>query len=221
MERHFALPVAIAAVIHAGLLFGFRPSSVARHLDPRQSTTGEHFELPPVVQLEAKDDPATADTAPAKGSSDLERPSLPELPAAERPTGPVMEAPRPRPTSAAPGTKFDLSPPGVLNGLDAGVGIQEGLAGIRELDNPPRARLQASPQYPFEAKRTGREGAVMVAFTVDENGVVLDPRVVNSTDRDFEDATLRAVARWRFEPGRRAGRIVRFRMALPVVFNLD
>lgn len=97
----------------------------------------------------------------------------------------------------------------------------ERLAGIRDLDNPPRARLQASPMYPLEAKRTDREGTVLIEFTVDEGGMVLDPKVMSSTDRIFDEATLRAVAKWRFEPGRRAGRIVRFRMALPVVFSLS
>lgn len=221
MERHFALPVAIAAAIHAGLLFGFRTSSAARHPDPEHRTTREHFELPPVVQLQTRDDETTPDSSAAKGSSEIERPTLPDPPAIERPDGPVMAAPPPRPTSATPGIKFDLSPPGLINGSENGAGIIRRLAGIRDLDNPPRARLQASPLYPFEAKRTGREGMVTVEFTVDEGGVVLEPRVVSSTDRIFDEATLRAVAKWRFEPGRRSGRIVRFRMALPVVFNLS
>ena len=54
-----------------------------------------------------------------------------------------------------------------------------------------------------------------------EEAAAIDPRVVKSSDRMFEEPTLRAVAKWQFEPGRRAGRIVRFRMAVPVVFNLN
>ena len=78
-----------------------------------------------------------------------------------------------------------------------------------------------APVYPFDAKRNGLTGEVFVEFTVDEEGAVISPRVVRSSDRIFEDATLRAVSRWRFEPGRRANQIVRFRMAVPVVFNLN
>jgi protein TonB len=37
----------------------------------------------------------------------------------------------------------------------------------------------------------------------------------------FEEPTLRAVAKWQFEPGRRDGRIVKFRMTVPVLFNLN
>jgi protein TonB len=60
----------------------------------------------------------------------------------------------------------------------------------------------------------------MVEFVVDESGNVLNPRVVSSSDRAFEENTLRAVAKWKFEPGRRDGRTVRFRMSVPVVFKL-
>jgi protein TonB len=90
-----------------------------------------------------------------------------------------------------------------------------------ELDNAPRTRFQAAPHYPLGAKTAGLTGEVLVEFIVDENGHVIDPHVRRSTDRVFEESTLRAVAKWQFEPGRRAGRIVRFRMAVPVVFNLN
>jgi periplasmic protein TonB len=62
---------------------------------------------------------------------------------------------------------------------------------------------------------------VVVEFIVDERGRVIEPRVVRSTNRIFDDATLQAVAKWQFEPGRRDGKIVRFRMSAPVVFSLN
>jgi protein TonB len=61
----------------------------------------------------------------------------------------------------------------------------------------------------------------VVEFGVDEGGRVYDPRVVRSSDALFDEPTLEAVRQWRFEPGRRNGRIVRFRMMLPVEFHLD
>jgi protein TonB len=92
---------------------------------------------------------------------------------------------------------------------------------LGDLDRAPRTRSQIAPVYPFEAKRTGLTGSVNVEFTVDENGRVGDPRIVSSTDRVFEQATIAAVLKWRFEPGTREGRAVRFRMIAPVVFNLN
>jgi protein TonB len=61
----------------------------------------------------------------------------------------------------------------------------------------------------------------MVEFVVDEAGHVLDPHVLRSSNPLFEAPTLRAVAKWRFEPGRKDGRVVRFRMAVPVEFAVN
>jgi protein TonB len=55
---------------------------------------------------------------------------------------------------------------------------------------------------------------------VDERGRVIDPRIVRSSERVFEESTLRAISKWQFEPGRRQGKVVRFRMTVPVMFNL-
>jgi protein TonB len=63
-------------------------------------------------------------------------------------------------------------------------------------------------------------GEVLVEFMVDESGAVRDPRIIRSSDRVFEESAVRAVSRWRFEPGRRNGAIVRFKMAVPIVFTL-
>jgi TonB family protein len=62
---------------------------------------------------------------------------------------------------------------------------------------------------------------VEVEFTVDETGAVVNPWVVSSTRRSFEEPTLRAVEKWRFVPGRRLGQVVSFRMRVPVLFNLN
>ncbi|MBI5380938.1 MAG: energy transducer TonB [Opitutae bacterium] len=89
------------------------------------------------------------------------------------------------------------------------------------LDKPPRARLQASPQYPMAERSTGITGSVEVEFVVDETGVVQMPRVVRASHPAFAEPTLRAVEKWRFEPGRRDGQVVRFRMKVPVMFNIN
>jgi protein TonB len=60
-----------------------------------------------------------------------------------------------------------------------------------------------------------------VEFIVDEHGSVFDAHAVNTTDRVFNDAAVRAVSKWRFEPGTVHGEVVRFRMAVPVVFHLE
>jgi protein TonB len=138
----------------------------------------------------------------------------PDHPAMEFPQPPVL----PRPSSIHPTTLIPRGPDGDPRGNPDGSGAAVIPSG--HLDNPPRTRSQVAPVYPFEARPGGRMGEVLVEFTVDETGRVLRPHVLRSSDPLFESPTLRAVAKWRFEPGRKDGRTVRFRMVVPVHFTL-
>ncbi|MDF9832944.1 protein TonB [Ereboglobus sp. PH5-5] len=90
-----------------------------------------------------------------------------------------------------------------------------------DLDNRPQTLFQASPEYPYTQKNTGNPGEVIVNFTVDERGHVQDVLVVKSSHPDFDAPTVRAVSKWRFEPGRKNGKRVKFRMSVPIAFNLN
>lgn len=92
---------------------------------------------------------------------------------------------------------------------------------LDQLDNRPRTIFQTAPEYPYTMKGQGISGEVTVNFTVDENGVVQDVRVVKSTHPEFEGPTIRAVSKWRFEPGRKNGKRVGFKMSVPVAFSLN
>ena len=81
--------------------------------------------------------------------------------------------------------------------------------------------MQMAPDYPLAMKHGGIEGSVVVEFDVDRSGQVVGIRVLRSTHREFEEPTLRAVLKWRFEPGRRNGKAVPFRMQVPVDFHLE
>ena len=93
--------------------------------------------------------------------------------------------------------------------------------GIGQLDRTPRAKGQMAPLYPAAMRASGLEGRVLVEFTVDTQGRVVSAEVLNATNREFEEAAIRAVMKWRFEAGRRNGRAVPFRMAVPLEFHLD
>ena len=83
-------------------------------------------------------------------------------------------------------------------------------------DSKPRLVFQPSPELTPELRR--REAKVVVAFLVDENGDVVEPRLESSSDPQFGPVALAAVARWRFEPAIRDGAPVRTRMRVPMVF---
>lgn len=87
------------------------------------------------------------------------------------------------------------------------------------LDVEPTVRIQ--PQYPPRALRAGIEGSVTVEFTIDTDGSVKDPEIVDADPpRIFDDAVLRAIRRWKFEPEivdgvaieKRARQVIRFRL---------
>ncbi|MBK8979354.1 MAG: TonB family protein [Planctomycetes bacterium] len=94
---------------------------------------------------------------------------------------------------------------------------QSALPSLDDLDQRPRAVYQPSP-VPSADVRAKAPGTVHVVFVVDEEGRVRDPAVQKSTDPVFERPALAAVRRWKFEPGRRRGEPVAFRMRVPITF---
>lgn len=95
-------------------------------------------------------------------------------------------------------------------------GMEE-LFSIADLDQRPRAVYQASPAMSAELRRKA-PGTVYIIFIVDERGRVENPQIQDSTDPAFERPALNAVRQWRFEPGKRSGKPVRFRMRVPITF---
>ncbi|MET0263321.1 MAG: energy transducer TonB, partial [Rariglobus sp.] len=78
------------------------------------------------------------------------------------------------------------------------------------------------PIYPSEMSRAGINGEVVVGFIVDSEGNVRNAYIVSSTHREFEAEALRAVARWKFKPGRKNGAYVNTgNVRLPFVFNIS
>ena len=219
MDRHYGLPVAFAAAAHAALLFAFDHSP--RVVAPAQERT-KFIDVvlepvPPEPPLVIDRDADVRESAP---------PPPPSRPAAMEPV-PIetnaifkIDPPPLQPVSNIDVRKIEF-PPLAGGGRDGPGWGPGGIIPGALLDNPPRTRFQASPIYPHEGKVEGLRGEVVVEFRVDENGRVHEPHVVSSTHRMFEEPTLRAVSRWQFEPGRRNGRVVSFKMAVPVVFNLN
>ncbi len=89
---------------------------------------------------------------------------------------------------------------------------------ISDLDQTPRVVYQPSPEYPADMKRKKMQGTVHILFLVDAAGSVQNPIVQKSTHPAFERPALQAVRKWRFEPGKRNGQAVQFKMKVPVTF---
>ncbi len=82
-----------------------------------------------------------------------------------------------------------------------------------------RVRM-VSPSYPDAARKRGIEGWVELAFTVQTNGTVDQVEVRNASPADvFDDAAIRAVRQWRFEPVERNGEKVEQRAMVRLKFS--
>jgi protein TonB len=89
---------------------------------------------------------------------------------------------------------------------------------LADLDQAPKVVSQPPPQYPADLRSQKARGTVYVLFVVDRNGRVMKPQVQKSTHTSFERPALEAVRQWRFEPGKRSGQAVQFRMRVPITF---
>lgn len=107
---------------------------------------------------------------------------------------------------------------GKLDTLLGGRKDAETLFSRTDLDQEPRAIYQVSPTLDAVLRRKA-PGKVFVLFVVDPQGKVESPRVQSSTDPVFEASALAAVKKWKFEPGKRKGKVVRFRMRVPITFQ--
>ena len=109
-----------------------------------------------------------------------------------------------------------------LNVAAAGSGSGGGdevdsLFSLADLDQQPRIVYQPGPNVTADMRKK-LPGSVSVLFVVDQQGRVENPIVQKSTDPVFEKAALNAVKQWKFEPGKRKGQAVRFRMRVPITF---
>lgn len=123
----------------------------------------------------------------------------------------------PPPENLKPNTGVISIPTARPTGLGKGITVFD----IKQLDQTPIPKFRAKPQYPFEMRRAGISGEVLVEFIVDTNGDVRNPFAVRSTQREFEQSAVQAVSKWKFRPGRKGGHAVNTRMQVPIVFSLN
>jgi protein TonB len=186
------------------------------------------FMVLPLMQTISK--PASSDLA-VHAVDTAKLPPPPPPPPEEEPEEEEPEAPPELEEEAPP---LDLSQlelalnPGFGGGLLEGdfaiklktAGAAENVNAIfsmSDLDQEPRVIYQPGPILNKKLRRRA-PGTVYVIFIVNERGRVENPIVQKSTDPIFNKAAVAAVRQWRFEPGKRNGEAVRFRLRVPITF---
>jgi TonB family protein len=77
---------------------------------------------------------------------------------------------------------------------------------------PPRKVSGTLANYPESARSKKLQGRITIALVVDEKGEPQDLEVVESAGGPLDEAVLKAVAKWRYEPARKDGVKVRVRI---------
>ena len=88
--------------------------------------------------------------------------------------------------------------------------------------DPKRPMIRQAPNYPAPALSKGHTGYVDLAFTVDQNGFVVDPEVITFAGSEtFEEAALAAVLKFRYVPKFVAGNAVaQYGMSTRITFSI-
>ena len=75
--------------------------------------------------------------------------------------------------------------------------------------------------YPELAREHGIQGRVMLKFTVDKDGSLIDISVIRGVHPDLNNEALRVVSQSpKWEPGKQRGRVVPVEYTFPVIFQL-
>jgi periplasmic protein TonB len=216
MRKDLIVGILVSALMHGGVLWGIQKPKV-KVVKVEEDQKNEIQMVMP--EIEPEEEETVEELNDETPETALAPPSLIDLPTVVPVQAFTQQIQPPPPPGLTP-SRGAVVVPVNKPGSQLGKGMKD-LFNIADLDNPPQARFQPGPNYPFEMRRAGISGEVTVAFIVDSNGNVVEAYAVKSTQREFESPAVQAVMKWKFKPGRKGGRAVNTKMQVPIVFNLS
>jgi periplasmic protein TonB len=215
MKLDIIVGVVLSAAIHGGVLFAsyLTKKEVVVAAVEEEETVIEIMQMP-IIEPDEPDVPP--DEAPPE-EIEYVPPQQADVPTASIDSAFTQQIQPPPPSMQRPSGQMAIP---AVSTAKAASGMKD-LFDLANLDQVPQPRYQAQPQYPFEMRRAGITGEVVVGFIVDSQGKAIEVYAVRSTQREFEAAAIQAVGKWTFRPGRKGGRAVNTRMQVPIVFSLN
>lgn len=211
MRRDLIIGLIVSLAIHGGVAW---ISQITKRGPEKAAVVPQEK----VIQLEMPklepDEPEKVETDEQVTPLDIAPPMQQDMPQLVQVDSFVQPIQPPPPEGLKPMQGAIVIPQG--NRLKSGIEVFD----ISKLDQIPSAKFQPSPQYPFEMRRAGVTGEVVVDFIVTDQGDVRNAYAARSTAREFEAAAVQAVSKWKFRPGKRGGRAVNTHMQVPVGFTL-
>jgi TonB family protein len=176
-NRHTKSTIGLTSVVTAVMWLVFATGGVAGLRLQYQQAQARAKEIPPVTaeKMDVRLIGTAAANAAAPAVESNSSPAPPAMPSLLPVLAPSPEIPFAVPVNA-PLQKAQIGPP-----------VQHLVFGTGEGDKPP-------PEYPSEAKLAHQQGTVVVRFTTDENGHVIDAQAsVPSPCPLLNEAAVRAV----------------------------
>lgn len=87
-------------------------------------------------------------------------------------------------------------------------------------DTPPVPVRMQNPVYPFELRRQGITGTVVVEFIVGTDGKVRDAYAVTSPHEGLSKAAVAAILGSKYRPALKNGKPAAVKMQVPISFSL-
>lgn len=109
----------------------------------------------------------------------------------------------------------------VLPTIDAGQSLDDIIFEISDVDRRPEATVRIAPNIPEVIRKNKIDGRVVVEFVVRADGNVTNIRITETPHPALEGPVIRAIERWKFNPGEKDGEAVnvRVRQAIPIKIN--
>jgi protein TonB len=216
MRRDFIIGLLVSLGLHVGAVW---ISQMGKHGPPKARPKEDEpkVELIEMPKLEPDEPEVVENQEQQQTPVDFAPPMLNDVPQLTTDNSFVQQIQPPPPDGMKISANSFIIPQGRAGGLGKGIEVFD----ISKLDKAPVPRYQARPQYPFEMRRAGIAGDVLVDFIVDTNGEVKNAFAVKSSQHEFEAAAVQAVSKWKFAPGRKGGRAVNTHMQVPIVFTLN